>query len=159
MDRTVGSRGRGHASTSAGTRNNNNNNTTAAPSGARSRNKMVAAEEEPGSSSHPAVVFGNMVREMAEKRAVVIFTKSTCCISHSIKVLFVDMGVNVEEHELDKHMLGPELEWALKSMGCTPPVPAVFIAGKLVGSATHVFTLQVSGRLRKMLLDANALWV
>lgn len=156
MDRTLASRA--HASTSAGTRNTTTTSSSSTAA-ARNKNKMVAAVEEPGSSSHPAVVFGNMVREMAEKRAVVIFTKSTCCISHSIKVLFVDMGVNVEEHELDRHMLGPELEWALKSMGCTPPVPAVFIAGKLVGSATHVFTLQVSGRLRQMLLDAKALWV
>lgn len=54
---------------------------------------------------------------------------------------------------------GREMEWALMRLGCNPSVPAVFIGGKFVGSASDVMTLHINGSLKKMLKDAGALWL
>lgn len=79
---------------------------------------------------------------------------------HAIKRLFYEQGVSPLIHELDEDSRGgKEIEWALVKLGCSPPVPAVFIGGKLVGSANTVMTLQLNGSLKKMLKDAGALWL
>ena len=62
-------------------------------------------------------------------------------------------------HELDLHPRGKEIEMALKRLGCTPAVPAVFIGGKLLGTANSVMTAHIDGSLNKMLKDAGALWL
>lgn len=63
-------------------------------------------------------------------------------------------------HELDEDPRGKEMELALvMRLGCNPSVPAVFIGGKFVGSATTVMTLHLNGSLKKMLKDAGALWL
>lgn len=62
-------------------------------------------------------------------------------------------------HELDQDPRGKEMEYALTRLGCSPAVPAVFIGGKFVGSATTVMTLHVNGSLNKLLKDAGALWL
>ncbi|RZC63985.1 hypothetical protein C5167_025760 [Papaver somniferum] len=54
------------------------------------------------------------VTRLASQRAVVIFSKSTCCMSHTIKTLFYDLGVNPTVHELDEEpRAGKEIEKAL----------------------------------------------
>ncbi|RVX20913.1 Glutaredoxin-C11 [Vitis vinifera] len=65
------------------------------------------------------------VEELARKNAAVIFTKSSCCMCHSIKTLFYDLGASPAIHELDKDARGREMEWALRRIGCNPSVPAV----------------------------------
>ena len=96
---------------------------------------------------------------MASQKAVVIFSKSTCCMSHAIKRLFYEQGVSPAVHELDEDPRGKEMEWALVRLGCNPSVPAVFIGGKFVGSANSVMTLQLNGSLKKLLKDAGAIWL
>lgn len=56
-------------------------------------------------------------------------------------------------HELDQDPEGRDMEKALvRLQGCnTPPVPAVFIAGELVGSTNEVMSLHLSGDLNRML--------
>ncbi|KAH6768582.1 Glutaredoxin family protein [Perilla frutescens var. hirtella] len=99
------------------------------------------------------------VAKISSQKAVVIFSKSTCCMCHAIKRLFYEQGVSPLIHELDEDSRGKEMEWALMKLGCSPAFPAVFIGGKLVGSANTVMTLQLNGSLKKMLIDAGALWL
>ncbi|CAM8971291.1 hypothetical protein QQ045_030638 [Rhodiola kirilowii] len=98
------------------------------------------------------------VRELASKKAAVIFTTSTCCMCHSIKALFYELGASPAIHELDVELYGREMEWALRGIGCNPVVPAVFIGGRYVGSAKDVLTLHLDGSLKQMLMDAKAIW-
>ncbi|CAN1354352.1 GRXC11 [Linum perenne] len=97
------------------------------------------------------------VRDLASKKAAVIFTKSTCCMCHSIKQLFYELGASPAIHEVDREVNGRELEWALRGLGY-PTVPAVFIGGRYVGSAKEILSLHLNGTLKQMLLDANAIW-
>ncbi|XP_028751578.1 monothiol glutaredoxin-S2-like [Neltuma alba] len=84
------------------------------------------------------------VRNMASERPVVIFSKSSCCMCHTIKTLFSDFGVNPMVHELDEMPAGREVEQALLRLGCSPAVPAVFIDGELVGGANEVMSLHLN---------------
>ncbi|KAF2314958.1 hypothetical protein GH714_037328 [Hevea brasiliensis] len=131
------------------------------------------------------------VRDLASTRAAVIFTKSSCCMCHSIKTLFYELGASPAIHELDRDTNGREMEGALRGlgfkilfqgigvdplvyeidqdpegremeralmrMGCTAPVPAVFIGGKLIGSTNEIMSLHLSGTLIQMLKPYQAL--
>ncbi|GAA0175739.1 hypothetical protein Leryth_019119 [Lithospermum erythrorhizon] len=101
------------------------------------------------------------VTKLAAKNAVVIFSKSSCCMCHAIKRLFYEQGVNPMIYELDEldNNYGTQIEQSLVRLGCKPSVPAVFIGGKFVGSAKTVMTLLLDGSLKKMLKEAGALWL
>ncbi|XP_065859422.1 monothiol glutaredoxin-S10 [Euphorbia lathyris] len=100
------------------------------------------------------------VAKLASQKAVVIFSKSSCCMCHAIKRLFYEQGVSPAIYELDEDSRGKEMEWALMRLGCNnPSVPAVFVGGKFVGSANTVMTLHVNGSLKKLLREAGALWL
>ncbi|KAH6808443.1 Thioredoxin superfamily protein [Perilla frutescens var. frutescens] len=100
----------------------------------------------------------DMVRELASRNAAVIFTKSSCCMCHSIKALFYELGASPAVHELDREANGGEMEWALRALGCSPAVPAVFIGGEFVGSAKDMISLHVDGSLKQLLINAKAIW-
>ncbi|KAI4303203.1 hypothetical protein MLD38_038863 [Melastoma candidum] len=99
------------------------------------------------------------VAKLATQRAVVIFSKSSCCMCHAVKRLFYELGVSPAIYEVDEDPRGKEVEWALARLGCNPSVPAVFIGGKFVGSANTVMTYHLNGSLKKMLREAGALWL
>ncbi|KAK6930125.1 Glutaredoxin [Dillenia turbinata] len=99
------------------------------------------------------------VTKLASERPVVIFSKSSCCISHSIKTLLCDFGVNPAVYELDDMARGKEIEQALARLGRNPTVPSVFIGGELVGGASEVMSLHLNGSLIPKLKRAGALWV
>ncbi|KAL3727614.1 monothiol glutaredoxin-S10-like [Eucalyptus grandis] len=99
------------------------------------------------------------VAKLASQKAVVIFSKSTCCMCHAVKSLFYELGVSPAIYELDEDSRGKEMERALARLGCSPAVPAIFIGGKFVGSANTVMTYHLSGSLKRMLKDAGALWL
>ncbi|ESQ47720.1 hypothetical protein EUTSA_v10021819mg [Eutrema salsugineum] len=101
----------------------------------------------------------DVVATLASQRAVVIFSKSTCCMSHAIKRLFYEQGVSPAIVEIDQDMYGKDIEWALARLGCSPPVPAVFVGGKFVGTANTVMTLHLNGSLKRLLKEAGALWL
>ncbi|XP_022930481.1 monothiol glutaredoxin-S10-like [Cucurbita moschata] len=101
----------------------------------------------------------DVVVKMAGKKAVVIFSKSTCCMCHAIERLFYEQGASPEIHELDRELRGKEMEMALSRLGCSPAVPVVFIGGKFIGSANTVMTLHLNGSLRKLLKEAGAIWL
>ncbi|GJZ21149.1 thioredoxin superfamily protein [Tanacetum coccineum] len=96
-----------------------------------------------------------LVKSLASKNAAVIFTKSSCCMCHSIKALFYELGASPAIHEVDHDA---DLEWALRRLGCNPAVPAVFIGGKYVGSAKDIISLHVDGSLKQKLIEARAIW-
>ncbi|XP_020597622.1 putative glutaredoxin-C14 [Phalaenopsis equestris] len=100
------------------------------------------------------------VKSLVSKRPVVIFSLSSCCMSYTVKSLFFDLGVNVDVHELDEEAQGKEMGSALAGLiGRNPPVPVVFIGGRLIGSTDKVMSLHLGGKLVKLLKDAGALWL
>ncbi|KAF5190391.1 Glutaredoxin [Thalictrum thalictroides] len=99
------------------------------------------------------------VARLASSKAVVIFSKSTCCMCTTIKSLFSDIGVNALVLEIDQDPKGRELERALLRKGCNPSVPAVFIGGELIGGANEVMACHLNGSLRLLLKNAGAIWL
>ncbi|KAJ4956009.1 hypothetical protein NE237_012792 [Protea cynaroides] len=78
------------------------------------------------------------LRTLSSQKAVVIFSNNSCCMCHTIKAFFMEqLGVNPAIYELDEDPRGREIERALQSLGCNPPIPAVFIGGKLMISSTN----------------------
>lgn len=88
------------------------------------------------------------VRDLASKTAVVVFTKSSCCMCYSINSLFYELGASPAIYELDKDLNGREMECVLKGLGCNPSIPAVFIGGRFIGSARDISPLHVDGSLK-----------
>ena len=77
-------------------------------------------------------------------------------MTHTVRQLMADLGVNPLVHELDSDPSGKELERALlKMLGGRrlSAVPAVFIGG-----TDRVMSLHLAGELVPMLRDAAALW-
>ncbi|KAH0904024.1 hypothetical protein HID58_043527 [Brassica napus] len=68
-------------------------------------------------------------------------------------------GVSPAIVEIDQEMYGKDIEWSLARLGCSPPVPAVFVGGKFVGTANTVMTLHLDGSLKRLLKEAGALWL
>jgi glutaredoxin 3 len=46
-----------------------------------------------------------------------------------------------------------------RRLGRNPPVPAVFIGGKLIGSTDRIISLHLGGKLVPMLKAAGAMWL
>ncbi|CAH2079002.1 unnamed protein product [Thlaspi arvense] len=99
------------------------------------------------------------LQKMISEKSVVIFSKNSCCMSHTIKTLFLDFGVNPTIYELDEINRGKEIEQALAQLGCSPTVPVVFIGGQLVGGANQVMSLHLNRSLVPMLKRVGALWL
>jgi glutaredoxin 3 len=98
--------------------------------------------------------------KLSAEKAVVIFTTSQCSMSHTVVSLFFDLGVCAAVHELDKDPRGQDMERELaRRLGRSPPVPAVFIGGKLVGSTDRVMSLHLGVKLVPMLKGAGAMWL
>ncbi|KAK7270219.1 hypothetical protein RIF29_23212 [Crotalaria pallida] len=99
-----------------------------------------------------------LARLVAEK-PVVIFSKSMCCMSHSVKALICGFGANPTVIELDKIENGVQIERALVELGLRPSVPAVFIGQKFIGGADEVISLNVQNKLAQLLLKAKAIFI
>lgn len=97
--------------------------------------------------------------KLASQRAVVIFSMSSCCMCHTIKRLFLELGVNPAIYELDEDPRGREMETALVKLLGRSPVPAVFIGGKFVGSTDRIMSLHLGAKLVPLLRDAGAIWL
>ncbi|KAI3749279.1 hypothetical protein L2E82_19886 [Cichorium intybus] len=99
------------------------------------------------------------VTAWVNERSVVIFSKTSCCMCHTIKTLISSFGANPTVYELDEHPTGQQLEKELKRLGCKPSVPAVFIGQQLIGGANEIMTLHLQGQLVPLLLSSNAIWL
>ncbi|KAG8370025.1 hypothetical protein BUALT_Bualt14G0074800 [Buddleja alternifolia] len=100
-----------------------------------------------------------MVSKMVSEKPLVIFSESSCCISHTIKSLFNDFGVNPTIYELDEVPRGRDIQQALSRLGCNPSVPAIFIGGEFVGGANEIMSLHLKRSLKPMLKRVGAMWV
>ncbi|MBA0741525.1 hypothetical protein Gogos_014672 [Gossypium gossypioides] len=99
------------------------------------------------------------ITRMVADRPVVIFSRTTCCMSHTIKTLISGFGANPTVYELDEIQDGQQVERALQQMGCKPSIPAVFIGQQLIGGPNQIMTLQVKNQLVPMLMRAGAIWI
>lgn len=99
------------------------------------------------------------VMGMVRDRPVVIFSKSSCYMAHTVKALIGSYGANPTIYELDEMPDGKAIEQALVLLGCTEAVPAVFIGQRLVGGTNEIMSLQVRGKLLALLRQAGAIWV
>ncbi|KAL2944545.1 Monothiol glutaredoxin-S1 [Bienertia sinuspersici] len=101
----------------------------------------------------------DIVNRLVEQRPLVIFSRSSCCISHSVMQLINSYGANATIYQLDDMSNGQEVDKALQRLGLKPSIPAVFIGQRLVGGAKEIISLQIQGRLVPMLKEAGAIWV
>ncbi|XP_076888185.1 monothiol glutaredoxin-S1-like [Bidens hawaiensis] len=99
------------------------------------------------------------VATLVADNPLVIFSKTSCSISHSIKSLIRNFGANPTVYELDEISNGEVVERELKELGCSSSVPAVFIGKKLVGGSNEVMSLNMRNRLKPMLIEAKAIWL
>ncbi|GLT28544.1 hypothetical protein SLA2020_034680 [Shorea laevis] len=100
----------------------------------------------------------DVITRMVTDKPVVIFSRSTCCMSHSIKSLISSFGANPTVYELDQLPNGQQIERGLQQLGCSG-VPAVFIGQQLIGGPNQVMSLQVKNQLGTLLKKAGAIWV
>lgn len=99
------------------------------------------------------------VKSLLSENPVVIFSKTTCCISTSIIALIRKFGANPTIYELDELSNGNKIERELLELGCSPSVPAVFIGKKFVGGANELITLNLESKLKPLLINNNAIWM
>ncbi|KAK9055942.1 hypothetical protein SSX86_027029 [Deinandra increscens subsp. villosa] len=99
------------------------------------------------------------VNSLLSENPVVVFSKTTCCISHSTIALIRKFGAKTTIYELDELANGNRIEEELLELGCSPSVPAVFIGEKLVGGANELYTLFLENKLKSLLINANAIWM
>ncbi|KAG6787141.1 hypothetical protein POTOM_008772 [Populus tomentosa] len=76
----------------------------------------------------------DLVNVMIQGKPVVIFRKSSCCMSHSVESLIRGFGANLTVYELDRITNGQQIERALVQLGFRQSLPAVFIGQQLVGN-------------------------
>ncbi|KAL2944567.1 Monothiol glutaredoxin-S1, partial [Bienertia sinuspersici] len=91
----------------------------------------------------------DIVNRLVEQRPLVIFSRSSCCISHSVMQLINSYGANATIYQLDEMSNGQEVDKALQRLG---------LRRRLVGGAKEIISLQIQGRLVPMLKEAGAIW-
>jgi glutaredoxin 3 len=121
---------------------------------------MVAAA--PHSASALAVY--ERVARMAGGNAVVVFSASGCCMCHVVKRLLLGLGVGPTVYELDQMAGGGggrEIQAALAQLlpPGQPPLPVVFVGGRLLGGVEKVMACHINGTLVPLLKQAGALWL
>ncbi|KAK4281074.1 hypothetical protein QN277_012610 [Acacia crassicarpa] len=100
-----------------------------------------------------------MVTRLIADKPVVIFSKSSCCMSHTVKALICSFGANPTVIEIDKLPNGQQIERALVQLGCKPSVPAVFIGQQFIGGANELFSLNIQNELAPLLIGARAIFI
>lgn len=101
----------------------------------------------------------DVVTRLIAEKPVVIFSKSTCCMSHSVKALICGFGADPMVIEVDTMANGLQIERALVQLGCRPSVPAVFIGQQFIGGADAVISLNIQNKLAQLLLRARAIFI
>ncbi|KAK3194000.1 hypothetical protein Dsin_025310 [Dipteronia sinensis] len=100
------------------------------------------------------------IARLVKEKPVVVFSKSSCCMSYTIKTLISSFGAHPTVYELDQIQNGQQIEMALvQQLGCNPSVPVVFIGQQLAGGANQIMSLNVRNQLGPKLLEAGAIWI
>jgi glutaredoxin 3 len=115
-----------------------------------------------------AMAVYERVARMASGNAVVVFSASGCCMCHVVKRLLLGLGVGPTVYELDQMVVGSgsggggrEIQAALAQLlpPGQPPVPVVFVGGRLLGGVEKVMACHINGTLVPLLKQAGALWL
>ncbi|KAI5565250.1 hypothetical protein POPTR_014G133700v4 [Populus trichocarpa] len=101
----------------------------------------------------------DVVNVLIQDKPVVIFSKSSCCMSHSVETLIRGFGANPTVYDLDRIPNGQQIERALMQLGFRQSVPAVFIGQQLVGNERNVMSLHIQNQLVPLLIQAGAIWI
>ncbi|EXB25442.1 hypothetical protein L484_005898 [Morus notabilis] len=121
-------------------------------------------------------VVYEMVGRLGSCNAVVVFSKSRCCMCTVAKRLLFSLGVGPAVVELDEHAAGCDIEAVLSQLmfgsggeggggmhrqhsAAAAAVPAVFVGGKLLGGVETLMACHINGTLVPLLKDAGALWL
>ncbi|KAK4751162.1 hypothetical protein SAY87_004644 [Trapa incisa] len=106
-----------------------------------------------------------MVRQLASRNAVVVFSMSRCCMCTVAKRLLFGLGVGptvIELDELQTGLAGGDIEAVLDRLaaeGQQAALPAVFVGGKFLGGIETLMACHINGSLIPLLKDAGALWL
>lgn len=102
----------------------------------------------------------NRIHRLITENPVVIFSRSSCFMSHVMKKLLSTIGVNPTVIELDDNEIPslPSLPGE-DSVSVKNLTPAVFIGGICVGGLESLVGLHVSGLLVPKLVEVGVLWV
>ncbi|KAG6748501.1 hypothetical protein POTOM_048427 [Populus tomentosa] len=101
----------------------------------------------------------DVLNVLIQEKPVVIFSKSSCCMSHSVETLIRGFGANPTVYDLDRIPNGQQIERALMQLGFRQSVPAVFIGQQLVGNERNVMSLHLQNQLVPLLIQAGAIWI
>lgn len=121
----------------------------------------VAGSTDSDTPSSTMAVYERVAR-MAGGNAVVVFSASGCCMCHVVKRLLLGLGVGPTVYELDDGSAsGREIHAALARLlpPGQPPVPVVFVGGRLLGGVEKVMACHINGTLVPLLKQAGALWL
>ena len=122
----------------------------------------AAASPAAAPSAEAAMAVYERVARMASGNAVVVFSASGCCMCHVVKRLLLGLGVGPTVYELDQlGGGGREIQAALAQLlpPGQPPVPVVFVGGRLLGGVDKVMACHINGTLVPLLKQAGALWL
>ncbi|CAN6181240.1 unnamed protein product [Urochloa humidicola] len=123
---------------------------------------VEAMSSSPPSEAAAMAVYERVAR-MASGNAVVVFSASGCCMCHVVKRLLLGLGVGPTVYELDQlaGSGGREIQAALAQLlpPGQPPVPVVFVGGRLLGGVEKVMACHINGTLVPLLKQAGALWL
>ncbi|CAL5091463.1 unnamed protein product [Urochloa decumbens] len=140
------------------------NSTTGTGSGGGGVDAAVSSSSPPSEAAAMAVY--ERVARMASGNAVVVFSASGCCMCHVVKRLLLGLGVGPTVYELDQLASsggggGREIQAALAQLlpPGQPPVPVVFVGGRLLGGVEKVMACHINGTLVPLLKQAGALWL
>ncbi|XP_062145528.1 monothiol glutaredoxin-S2-like [Alnus glutinosa] len=102
--------------------------------------------------------MGSVV-ELVADRPVVIFSRSSCCMSHTVESLLRSFGANPTVYQLDQVSNGRQIEQELRQLGSQQSLPAVFIGQVFIGGNREVNSLHLRNELLPLLKRARAIWV
>lgn len=146
-----------NASTSASEQTTSNNSWSCCNSG------WAAPSPSPPPATPSSSTGLERVYALACQSAVVVFSHSGCCMCHVAKRLLSSLGVGPAVYELDEEGdAGAAVQQALEMLLAPdgkPPVPAVFIGGKLLGGLDSLMAAHIAGELVPLLKEAGALWL
>ena len=120
--------------------------------------RLLKISQQPHQTLEPTVTM-DVLNVLIQEKPVVIFSKSSCCMSHSIESLMRGFGANPTIYQLDQIPNGHQIERELVKMGFRHSVPAVFIGQQLVGNERNVMSLHIQNQLVPLLIQAGAIWI
>uniref|UniRef100_A0A5B6Z417 Putative glutaredoxin-like n=1 Tax=Davidia involucrata TaxID=16924 RepID=A0A5B6Z417_DAVIN len=96
-------------------------------------------------------------KEIVSSNPVVVFSKSFCPFSVSVKKLLTDLGASFKAIELDTESDGSDIQSALAEWTKLKTVPNVFIGGNHIGGCDITTAMHKEGKLVPLLTQVGAI--